>query len=111
MFVLVMGGAVKIKDLAKNMIRLSGLKLGKDIEIVYKGLHLGEKLYEELLIEEKMCEMNNQMIYVGKPIELDKDMVIKTLSMMKAEDDEGKMRRMVKLLVSTYVLRGEWEKM
>lgn len=48
-FVFDMGDSVKIVDLAKNMIRLSGLELGKDIEIVYTGLRPGEKLYEELL--------------------------------------------------------------
>lgn len=50
-FVFDMGESVKIVDLAKNMIRLSGLELGKDIEIVYTGLRPGEKLYEELLSE------------------------------------------------------------
>ena len=48
-FVFDMGDSVKIVDLAKNMIRLSGLELGKDIEIIYTGLRPGEKLYEELL--------------------------------------------------------------
>ena len=110
-FVLDMGEPVKIKDLAENMIRLSGLKLGKDIEIVYTGLRPGEKLYEELLMaEEGMRETNNKMIYIGKPIDLDKDTVIKTLSMMEEEDEEGEMRRMVKSLVPTYVLPSEWEK-
>lgn len=52
-FVFDMGKSVKIVDLAKNMIRLSGLELGKDIEIVYSGLRPGEKLYEELLSEEE----------------------------------------------------------
>jgi FlaA1/EpsC-like NDP-sugar epimerase len=48
-FVFDMGDSVRIVDLAKNMIRLSGLELGKDIEIVFTGLRPGEKLYEELL--------------------------------------------------------------
>lgn len=52
-FVFDMGESVKIVDLAKKMIQLSGLELGKDIEIVYTGLRPGEKLYEELLASEE----------------------------------------------------------
>jgi FlaA1/EpsC-like NDP-sugar epimerase len=52
-FVFDMGESVRIVDLAKKMIQLSGLELGKDIEIKFTGLRPGEKLYEELLSEEE----------------------------------------------------------
>jgi len=55
-FVLDMGGPVKIDDLARQMIRLAGLEPGKDIEIRYTGLRPGEKLYEELFHEGELCE-------------------------------------------------------
>ena len=73
-FVLDMGEPVKIDDLAKNMIRLSGLTLGKDIDIRYIGLRHGEKLYEELLMsEEGMNKTSNRKIFIGKKIPMDYD--------------------------------------
>ena len=68
LFVLDMGKPVKIEDLAKKMIRLSGLKIKNeqnqdgDIEIIYTGLRPGEKLYEELLIGDKVGETANSLI-------------------------------------------------
>ncbi len=71
-FILDMGEPVKIDDLAKNLIRLSGLTLGKDINIRYTGLRPGEKLYEELLLsEEGICKTMNEKIYIGKTIPMD----------------------------------------
>ena len=52
-FILDMGSPVKIRELAENLIRLSGYRVGEDIEIKYTGLREGEKLYEELLIAEE----------------------------------------------------------
>lgn len=110
-FVLDMGDPVKISDLAENMIRLSGLEPGRDIEIVYTGLRPGEKLYEELLMnEEGMRETRNKLIHIGKPIVMDKDLVKKTLYEMDKETDEAKMRKLVKSIVPTYVLPDEWKK-
>ena len=110
-FVLDMGEPVRILDLAKNMIRLSGLTLGRDIEIVYTGLRPGEKLYEELLMDEEgMQETRNKMIYIGRPIEFDEEKLCSTLREMAEETDEEKMRELVKEIVPTYMLPEEWEK-
>lgn len=71
-FVLDMGNPVKIDDLARKMISLSGLVLGKDINIKYVGLRPGEKLYEELLMsEEGLGKTLNQKIFIGSPIKMD----------------------------------------
>ncbi|MCR4837327.1 MAG: polysaccharide biosynthesis protein [Eubacterium sp.] len=71
-FVLDMGEPVKILDLAKNLILLSGHKPDEDIKIVFTGLRPGEKLYEEMLMkEEGLQETANKLIHIGKPIEMD----------------------------------------
>ena len=67
-FVLDMGDPVRIDDLARNMIRLSGLEPDKDIKIIYTGLRPGEKLFEELLLKEEGLEKTaNDLIFVGHP--------------------------------------------
>lgn len=106
-FVLDMGEPVKILDLAKNMIHLSGLQEGKDIEIVFTGLRPGEKLYEELLMEEEgMQSTPNKLIYIGKPIEFDEKQLYQMLNyMQKYKNDENvNMRESVKQIVPTYVI-------
>jgi FlaA1/EpsC-like NDP-sugar epimerase len=71
-FVFDMGKSVKIIDLAKNMIKLAGLELGKDINIVSKGLRPGEKLYEELLNDqENSMPTHHEKIMIGKVREYD----------------------------------------
>jgi FlaA1/EpsC-like NDP-sugar epimerase len=70
-FILDMGEPVKIDDLARDLIRLSGFEPDKDIKIVYTGLRPGEKLYEELLLSEEGIQTTaHNHIFVGKPLDL-----------------------------------------
>ena len=109
-FVLDMGEPVKIADLAKNLIRLSGFKVGEDIEIQYTGLRPGEKLYEELLMDEEGLQAtDNNLIHIGKPIDMDEALFMRQLKELKAaaEKDSKAIRQMVKEIVPTYVMREE----
>ena len=70
-FVLDMGQPVKILDLALNFIRLSGLEPYKDVDIVFSGLRPGEKLFEELLMDEEgMTNTSSKKIFIGKPSDI-----------------------------------------
>lgn len=108
-FVLDMGEPVRIDDLARNLIKLSGYKPDVDIEIKYTGLRPGEKLYEEMLMsEEGMRETENKLIHIGKPIEFDEKEFFAQLSELKkkAYEDNGEGRKMVQRMVPTYVYQG-----
>ena len=83
-FVLDMGKPVRIDDLARNLIRLSGFQPDIDIKIVYTGLRPGEKLYEELLMDEEgLSKTENEMIYIVHPISMDDDKFREQLAMLK----------------------------
>lgn len=106
-FVLDMGEPVKIVDLATNLIKLSGYKPGEDIEIKFTGLRPGEKMYEELLMnEEELKKTANKMIYIGKPIEFDDDIFKKQLDKIykDAYDETDSIREDIKEIVPTYQL-------
>lgn len=104
-FVLDMGTPVKIDDLAKNMIRFSGLKVGEDIQVKYTGLRPGEKLYEERLMDEEGLERTkNELINIGKPLDFDENRLIEQLLELGdlAYADSDEIRKVVTSVVSTY---------
>ncbi|MBQ8657647.1 MAG: polysaccharide biosynthesis protein [Clostridia bacterium] len=106
-FVLDMGEPVKIYDLAYNLIKLSGLEPGVDIEIKCTGLRPGEKLFEERLMEEEGLQKTaNGLISVAKPIPLDEDNLWSTLDEMYAQaySETDGMKESVKKLVPTYTI-------
>ena len=97
-----MGTPVKIDDMARNMIRLAGFKPDVDIKIVYTGLRPGEKLYEELLLnEEGITKTDNKKIYIGKPIEFDNDMFLKNLSRLYIAAHRNQADRVEQLIADT----------
>ncbi|MCR2048370.1 polysaccharide biosynthesis protein [Acetatifactor muris] len=105
-FVLDMGEPVKILDLAQNLIKLSGYKVGEDIEIKFTGLRPGEKLYEEMLMaEEGMKDTANKMIHIGQPIELNEEKFMAQLEELKeyVVREPYDIREYVKQIVPTYV--------
>ena len=105
-FVLDMGEPVKILELAKNLIQLSGYTPYEDIDIVFTGLRPGEKLYEELLMkEEGMKNTDNQLIYIGKPIEVEIEVFKEALERLRkaAYNDDSDIRQIVKEMVETYI--------
>ena len=109
-FVLDMGEPVKIADLAKNLIRLSGYTLGVDMEIKYTGLRPGEKLYEEVLAkEEGLQKTKNDLIFIGKPLEFDEVHFLSQLKVLEeaAVDESFHVKEIVSEIVPTYHIRKE----
>lgn len=104
-FVLDMGEPVKILDLAKNLIQLSGYKVGEDIKIEFTGLRPGEKLYEELLMDEEgMQDTPNKRIHIGKPIEFDAKCFQRQLDILyeEANLDRNDIKALVGKIIHTY---------
>ncbi len=104
-FVLDMGSPVKIDTLARNLIKLSGLKPDIDIQIEYTGLRPGEKLYEEKLMEEEGLQRTpNKLIHIGSPVQFDTDLFLEQLDelMLAAYDNSESIVETVRKMVPTY---------
>lgn len=104
-FVLDMGEPVRIDDLARNMIRLSGFEPDVDIPIVYTGLRPGEKLYEELLLSgEGMQKTANDLIYIGGEADFDVEHIEQRLEELKSlhEGEDELLRSKIAEIVPTY---------
>lgn len=108
-FVLNMGEPVRILDLAENLIRLSGYEPYEDIEIEFTGLRPGEKLYEEMLMDEEgLQDTPNRLIHIGKPIEFDEELFKNQLDELYeiANRDSGQIKEAVRKIVPTYIISG-----
>ncbi len=104
-FVLEMGEPVKIDDMARNLIRLSGFVPDVDIKIEYTGLRPGEKLYEELLMDEEgLKETENKLIHIGRPIEMDDEWFCQKLAQLDeaSRSETEHMKQIVSEIVPTY---------
>lgn len=114
LFVLDMGEPVKIYDLAKNMIHLSGLEPDVDIEIKEIGLRPGEKLYEELLVKtEELDKTDNSMIFIerDKPLKLAQiNSMLNLLSEGIAIGDDANMKSIIKKVVPTFIEKEDANK-
>ena len=104
-FVLDMGTPIKIDTMARNLIRLSGLRPDIDIKIEYSGLRPGEKLFEERLMSEEGLETTpNKLISIGKPLEFDEDKFLRQLRLLSVYmgENSGNIREHIKSIVTTY---------
>ena len=111
-FVLDMGEPMKILDLAVNLIKLSGYRPGEDIEIRFTGLRPGEKMYEELLIQQENLEKTaNRMIFVEKPTYFNEEIFERQLEKLiaAAKKESSDIRREIREIVGTYRAEGDAE--
>ena len=108
-FVLDMGEPVKIYDMAVKLIRLSGLEPGVDIQIKVTGLRPGEKLYEEILMEEEgLTETKYDKIHIAKPSNVDIKMIVQKLNKLRKlvetsnNEKTEEIKQVIKEVVPTY---------
>lgn len=104
-YILDMGEPVKIDDMARNLIRLSGFVPDVDIKVEYTGLRPGEKLYEELLMDEEGLEnTENSLVYIGKAIEMDDDWFLQKIDELDlaSRQESDKIKEIVAEIVPTY---------
>ena len=101
-----MGEPVKIVTLAENLIKMSGLIPYKDIDIVFTGLRPGEKLYEELLMDEEgLRKTENNKIFIGAPLKMDASRFFTDLLELKAtayENDRKRLMAKIETMVPTF---------
>lgn len=109
-FVLDMGEPVRIYDLAKNLITLSGLVPEKDIDIVFSGIRPGEKLFEELMTEEEeSVSSKHSLIFISKSLPADYAVLMETVTKLyeqvyveESKEKEAQLKELLKVVVSTY---------
>ena len=109
-FVLDMGDPVRIDDLARNMIRLSGFEPDVDIKVEYTGLRPGEKLFEEILMDaEGMEKTANNLIYIGHELDVDREKFMTQLAELSEVDerDGQAIRDCIERIVPTYYRHGQ----
>ena len=98
-----MGQSIRIIDLARKMVKLSGLTLGKDIQVVFTGLRPGEKIFEELLADkETTLPTHHEKIMIARVREYDFEVISKEINslitLFKSQDNESIVRKMKEIV-------------
>ena len=109
-FVLDMGKPIRIYELAENLIRMRGYKPNEDISIQITGLRPGEKLYEEVLMDDEGLEKtDNNMIFIGKPLKMDEQKFLKDLENLinEAQKNGNQIKELTKTVCNTYTISND----